>query len=251
MGKKILLQRKGRGNTWARSPSHRHIGSVRYRPFKEGETSFTFKVVDLVHSPGRGAPVAKIQYDDRTKGLYLPPEGIYVGDKFVQTRRDLTNTSDIEERKEIIAVGNIVPLKNLPLGALVFNIENNPQDGGKFVRASGVAARITEKSGNKVRVLFSSKKRKWINQNCLCTIGAVAGGGRTDKPFLKAGNKYHALRSKAKKWPVVRGVAMNAVSHPFGGGAKQSPSRPASTSRNAPSGRKVGQIASRRTGHRN
>ena len=79
----------------------------------------------------------------------------------------------------------------------------------------------------------------------------VAGGGRTDKPFLKAGNKHHYIKSKAKKWPVVRGVAMNAVSHPYGGGAKQSPHKSTTTSRNAPPGRKVGQIAARRTGHQN
>lgn len=251
MGKKILVQRKGRGNIWARSPSHRHIGSVKYRPFKEGEMSFTFRIIDLVHSPGRGAPVARIQYGDNTKGLYLPPEGVYVGDTFMQTRVDINRLATIEEKKDMLTVGNIVPLKSLAVGSLVFNIENNPLDGGKFARSSGVAARITEKAGNKVRVLFSSKNRKWVEENCLCTIGAVAGGGRTDKPFLKAGNKYHHLKSKAKKWPVVRGTAMNAVSHPFGGGAKQSPHRPASISRNAPPGRKVGQISSRRTGNKN
>ncbi|TFG01180.1 MAG: 50S ribosomal protein L2 [Promethearchaeota archaeon] len=251
MGKRILVQRKGQGHIWARSPSHRHVGSVKYRPFKEGEDSFSFKIIDLIHSPGRGAPVAKVQYHDNTKGLYLPPEGVYVGDTFVQTRLDINQLEDMDEKKDMITVGNIVPLKNLALGSLIFNIENNPQDGGKFARSSGIAARITEKSGNKVRVLFSSKKRKWVNENCLCTIGAVAGGGRTDKPFLKAGNKYYYVRSKAKKWPVVRGVAMNACSHPFGGGAHKSPHRPASTARNAPPGRKVGQIASRRTGHRN
>ncbi|MCJ7651297.1 MAG: 50S ribosomal protein L2, partial [Candidatus Lokiarchaeota archaeon] len=74
---------------------------------------------------------------------------------------------------------------------------------------------------------------------------------RTDKPFLKAGNKFFAYRSKAKKWPVVRGVAMVAASHPYGGGAKQSPHKPTTTSRNAPPGRKIGQIAARRTGHQN
>lgn len=251
MGKKILVQRKGHGHIWARSPSHRHIGSVRYRPFKEDEMSFTFRIIDLLHSPGRGAPVARIQYDDNTKGLYLPPEGVYVGDTFIQTRLDINRLGTIEEKKDMLAVGNIVPLKNLNVGSLVFNIENNPQDGGKFARSSGVAARVTEKAGNKVRVRFSSKNLKWVDENCLCTIGAVAGGGRTDKPFLKAGNKFHHLKSKAKKWPVVRGTAMNAVSHPFGGGAKQSPHRPASVKRNAPPGRKVGQIASRRTGHKN
>ena len=240
MGKRILAQRKGRGVLGFRSPSHRHIGQVKYRPFKEGEEQYKFKVIELLHSPGRGAPVAKIRYQDGSKGLWLPPEGIFEGEEFYQAK------SNAE-----IRVGNILPLKGIPLGTIVFNVEAIPQDGGKFARASGVAAIVSNKSKNKVEVLFRSKKTKWINENCLATIGVVAGGDRTDKPFLKAGNKFHYIKSKAKKWPVVRGVAMNAVSHPYGGGAKQSPHKPTTTSRNAPPGRKVGQIAARKTGHQN
>lgn len=239
LGKRILAQRKGRGNLWARSPSHRHVGQVKYRPFKENETQFKFKVIELIHAPGRGAPVARIKYEDDEKGLWLPPEGIYEGDEFIQAK-----SGNIE-------VGNVLPLKEIPLGTLVCNIEATPQDGGKFARASGVGAIVRDREGNKVEILFRSKKRKWFNENCLCTIGVVAAGGRVDKPFVRAGNKFYYVRSKAKKWPVVRGVAMNAVSHPYGGGAKQSPHKPTTTSRNAPPGRKVGQIAARRTGHQN
>jgi len=242
MGKRILAQRKGRGVLGFRSPSHRHVGQVKYRPFKKNEKLFKFKVIDLIHSPGRGAPVARIQYNDGEKSLWLPPEGIFIGQEFVQSKTGYGQT---------VEVGNIMPLKKIPLGTIVFNIESTPQDGGKFARASGVAAIVRNKSGNKVELLFRSKKTKWINEKCLATIGVVAGGGRTDKPFLKAGNKFHYVKSKAKKWPVVRGVAMVAASHPYGGGAKQSPHKPTTTSRNAPPGRKVGQIAARRTGHQN
>ena len=242
MGKRILAQRKGRGVLGFRSPSHRHIGAVKYRPFKKDEKLFKFKVIDFIHSPGRGAPVAQIQYDDRTKGLWLPPEGVYVGQEFIQSK-----TGYGQE----VEVGNILPLRKMPIGTLVFNVEVTPMDGGKFARASGVAAIVRNKSKNKVELFFRSKKAKWIHENCLATVGVVAGGGRTDKPFLKAGNKFHYVKSKAKKWPVVRGVAMVAASHPYGGGAKQSPHKPTTTSRNAPPGRKVGQIAARRTGHQN
>ncbi len=239
MGKRILAQRKGQGNLWARSPSHRHVGKVKYRPFKQDEDELRFKVIEFVHSPGRGAPVADIRYQDGTRGLWLPPEGVFEGESFIQAK------------KGPIEVGNILPLKELPLGTLVFNIESTPQDGGKFARSSGVTAIVRNKSGNKVELLFRSKKTKWVNENCLGTIGVVAGGGRTDKPFLKAGNKAFYIQSKAKKWPVVRGVTMNACSHPYGGGAKQSPHKSTTTSRNAPPGRKVGQIAARRTGYSN
>ncbi|MHA1687918.1 MAG: 50S ribosomal protein L2 [Promethearchaeota archaeon] len=239
MGKRILAQRKGQGNLWARSPSHRHVGRVKYRSFTGNVNAYKFKVIDLIHSPGRGAPVAEIKYEDGVQSLWLPPEGIFVGDEFVQSKRE----------NEKIEVGNVLPLKNIPLGTVVCNIESIPQDGGKFARASGVGAIVKDKIGNKVNILFRSKKTRWFHENCLCTIGVVAGGGRTDKPFLKAGNKFHYLRSKAKKWPVVRGVTMNACSHPYGGGAKQSPHKSTTTSRNAPPGRKVGQIAARRTGY--
>lgn len=242
MGKRILAQRKGRGSLPFRSPSHRHIGAVKYRPFKINEKLFKFKVIDLIHSPGRGAPIARIQYYNGEKGFWIPPEGIFVGQEFIQSKTGYGQP---------VEVGNIMPLKKMPLGTLVFNIESTPQDGGKFARSSGVAATVRNKSGNKVELLFRSKKTKWINEKCLATVGVVAGGGRTDKPFLKAGNKFHYIKSKAKKWPVVRGVAMNAVSHPYGGGAKQSPHKSTTTSRNAPPGRKVGQIAARRTGHQN
>ena len=242
MGKRILAQRKGRGVLGFRSPSHRHIGAVKYRPFKKDEKIFKFKILDFIHSPGRGAPVAQIQYNDRTKGLWLPPEGVYVGQEFIQSK-----TGYGQE----VEVGNILPLRKMPIGTLVFNVEVTPMDGGKFARASGVSAIVRNKSKNKVELFFRSKKAKWIHENCLATVGVVAGGGRTDKPFLKAGNKFHYVKSKAKKWPVVRGVAMVAASHPYGGGAKQSPHKPTTTSRNAPPGRKVGQIAARRTGHQN
>ena len=199
-------------------------------------------MTELVHSPGRGAPVARIKYEDDTKGLYLPPEGVFEGEQFFQSKTGYGVP---------VVVGNILPLKKVPLGTLVCNIQSTPQDGGKFARASGVAAIVKNKAGNKVQSLFRSKKTKWFHENCLCTIGVIAGGLRNIKPFLKAGNKFHAYRSKAKKWPIVRGVTMNACSHPYGGGAKQSPHKSTTTSRNAPPGRKVGQIAARRTGHQN
>ncbi len=242
MGKRILAQRKGQGHLWARSPSHRHVGEVRYRSFQEKDKIFNFKITELVHSPGRGAPVARIRYDDGEKGLFLPPEGIYEGQTFIQSKTGYGLD---------ITVGNIIPLKKVPLGTLIYNIEGTPMDGGKFARASGVSAIVKEKTKDGVRVMFRSKKMKWFNKNCLCTIGVVAGGGRTDKPFLKAGAKHYYVQSKAKKWPVVRGCTMNAASHPYGGGAKQSPHKPTTTRRGAPPGRKVGQIAARRTGHQN
>ena len=93
-----------------------------------------------------------------------------------------------------------------------------------------------------------SGELKYLNPNCRASIGVVAGGGRKDKPFLKAGKKWHAYKAKGKKFMTVRGVAMNAVDHPHGGGNRQHPGRPTTVSRHAPAGRKVGSIAAKRTG---
>ncbi len=101
---------------------------------------------------------------------------------------------------------------------------------------------------NKVRLKMSSKKMKEINEKCLATVGVPAGGFRKSKPFVKAGKKHHAKRARGKLYPIVRGVAMNPVDHPFGGKGK--PGIPKSTSRHAPPGKKVGSIASSRTGRR-
>jgi large subunit ribosomal protein L2 len=89
---------------------------------------------------------------------------------------------------------------------------------------------------------------KWLNPKCRAVVGIVAGGGRVDRPWLKAGKKYHKMKTRAAKYPRVSAVAMNPRDHPFGGGAWKHPGKPTTVSRNAPPGRKVGLIAARRTG---
>uniref|UniRef100_A0A8C7CF20 Large ribosomal subunit protein uL2 n=1 Tax=Oncorhynchus kisutch TaxID=8019 RepID=A0A8C7CF20_ONCKI len=89
---------------------------------------------------------------------------------------------------------------------------------------------------------------KVINGSLLSSSGVVAGGGRIDKPILKAGRAYHKYKAKRNSWPRVRGVAMNPVEHPFGGGNHQHIGKPSTIRRDAPAGRKVGLIAARRTG---
>jgi large subunit ribosomal protein L2 len=238
MGKRILVQRKGRGGLNFRSPSHKHIGAVHYRNIIDRNDVKKFKIIELLHSPGRGAPVAKVRYNDGEVHLYLPPEGVYVGDELTHGTGGL------------IEIGNISPIGDIPLGTYVFNLESTPFDGGKFVRSSGATGLVVSHSQNSTEVQFPSKKTRSFNNNCLSTIGVVAGGGRTEKPFVKAGNRYHYVKPKAKKYPVVRGVAMVAASHPHGGGSKQGAGKPTTVSRNAPPGRKVGLIAARRSGRK-
>jgi large subunit ribosomal protein L2 len=240
MGKKIVVQRRGRGSPTFRAHTHKRRGAVKYRPLSKSTIARTITgvITGLYHDPGRGAPVGVVKYEDGVKSLILLPEAAYIG----QTVEYGPNAP--------ISIGNILPLEAIPEGTPIFNIENSPGDGGKFIRSGGCYATITSHSKGTTIVSFPSKKSKSFNSKCRATVGVVAGGGRPEKPFVKAGTKYHFISAKGRKWPHVRGVAMNVVSHPHGGGSKQRPGGPTTVSRNAPPGRKVGLIAARRAGRK-
>ncbi|AGK60161.1 LSU ribosomal protein L2P [Archaeoglobus sulfaticallidus PM70-1] len=233
MGKRIKSQNRGKGTPTYRAPSHKYKADLKHINF---EGLVKAKVIDIEHDPARNAPIAKVKLPDGSERYIIATEGM--------------GTGHIIECGEKVSLrpGNITYLKNIPEGSPVCNIESNPGDGGKFVRASGTFALVVSHEETRTLVQMPSGVLKWFNPNCRAMIGVVAGGGRTDKPFVKAGKKYHKYKSKAAKWPVVRGVAMNAVDHPFGGGKHQHTGKPKTVSRNAPPGRKVGSIAARRTG---
>jgi len=237
MGKRILPQRMGRGSPTFRSPSHRRVGPARYPPLRLDQT-LRGRVVDLIHDPGRWVPLAKIMLEDGTEFLIPAVEGMYVG-----------QIIEIGPNAKI-SNGNILPIGKIPEGTQVSNIEKRPGDGGKFVRSSGTYALIVGRAGKRTHVQLPSGKIIEVPNDARATIGVIAGGGRTEKPLLKAGNAYHKWKVKAKKWPKVRGVAMNAVSHPHGGGSHQHVGKPSTVARETPPGRKVGHIAARRTGRR-
>ena len=234
MGRRIQGQRRGRGGPTFRAPSHRYVAELSH-PSTAADL-VTGEVVDIRHDPARSAPVADVSFDDGDRRLVLVPEGVGIGEEI-----------QIGISAEIKA-GNTLPLAEIPEGVPICNVEAQPGDGGKFARASGVNATLVSHERNASVVQLPSGEMKRLNPQCRATIGVVAGGGRVEKPFVKAGNKYHKMRARGTKWPRVRGVAMNAVDHPFGGGGRQHPGRPKSVSRDAPPGRKVGDIASRRTG---
>ena len=235
MGRRIQGQRRGRGSPTFRAPSHRYKADLSH-PKTEDADVVSGTVVDIEHDPARSAPVAAVEFQDDDRRLVLAPEGVGVGD-----RLQVGVSAAIEP-------GNTLPLAEIPEGVPVCNVEANPGDGGKFARASGVNATLMTHERNVTVVQLPSDEVKRLDPQCRATIGVVAGGGRTEKPMVKAGNKHHKMRARGTKWPNVRGVAMNAVDHPFGGGGRQHPGRPKSVSRDAAPGRKVGDIASRRTG---
>ena len=130
------------------------------------------------------------------------------------------------------------------------NCEGKTGDRGQFARASGTSAVIIGHSDDfrKTRVRLPSGTRKTIVGGCRAMVGLVAGGQRTDKPLLKANNAYFKYHAKKLKWPRVRGVAMNPVEHPHGGGNHQHIGHPSTVRRDTVPGQKVGLIAARRTG---
>lgn len=236
MGKRITSQKRGRGTRRYIAPSHRYFARAKHKLLNEKETNFG-KVVELLHSISHSAPLALVKYDDGDYCYMIAPEGIAVGDDILCGK-----SSEIKS-------GNTLKLKDIPEGTSVYNIESKLGDGGKFVRASGTFAKILIKSvDNKVKLLMPSKKEMEFSGNCRATIGVVAGGGRLEKPIVKAGNQWHAKRARGKLYPVTSAVAMNAVEHPFGSGRGRHMGKPSVAPRHAPPGRKVGQVRARRTG---
>jgi large subunit ribosomal protein L2 len=236
MGKRLIQQARGKGGPTYRAPSFRYKGEAKHSRIQpeilEGE------VIELVHCPGHTAPLAHVRYANGENCLMIAPEGLRVGQK-VQAG----------PQAEVTA-GNISQLMDIPEGTMVYNIESIPGDGGKFVRSSGTFAKVVGRFKTNVIVQLPSKKRKSFNPKCRASIGVVAGGGRPEKPLLRAGTKYFKMKAKNKLWPKVSGTAMNAVDHPFGNARSQRKSKAKPVGRNAPPGRKVGMIAPRKTGRR-
>jgi large subunit ribosomal protein L2 len=231
MGKRIIAQRRGKGSSVFRSHPFNYKGKAELFPKETGAV-----VTDLIHCPGHSAPLVSLFYESGFEGLMIASEGLAVGDVL-----DFKSDSELK-------YGNVRCLKDIPEGVAIFNIEQKPNDGGKFVRSSGATARVISKSPAGIVVALPSKKQKLFHPNCRATIGVVAGSGRVDKPFLKAGNKFYAMKAKNTYWPSVSASAMNAVAHPFGNKrtARKSKSKPAP--KNAPPGRRVGAIRPRTTG---
>ena len=148
-----------------------------------------------------------------------------------------------------VEIGNVLPIGKIPEGTMVCNIELSPGDGGKLVRSSGAYATIISHTADKTIVKLPSKRTKHINSLCRATVGVISGAGRTEKPFLKAGAKFHLMKAKGHLYPRTRGIAMIAACHPFGS-SKKGGRKVTTVGRNAPPGQKVGLIAARSAGSR-
>lgn len=244
MGRVIRSQRKGAGNLFKAHTKHRQ-GAARLRSLDFAERNGYIRglVKEIVHDPGRGAPLAKVVFRDPyryklTTETFIATEGMFTG-QFVHCGKSAS-----------LNVGNTLPLSALPEGTIVCNIEEKIGDRGALARASGNYATIIGHNPDDgvTRIKLPSGAKKVVKSRCRATIGIVAGGGRIDKPLLKAGRAFHKYRVKRNCWPKTRGVAMNPVDHPHGGGNHQHIGHASTVSRYAPPGQKVGLIAARRTG---
>ena len=232
MGKRLFSQRRGRGRPRYKAPSHRFAAEAKIPAFDaEGE------VVNLVDCPGHTALLMQVRFDNGKTAHMIAPEGIAIGDRIaVGSGHQPT-------------VGSALPLKEIPEGSYVFNIEKVPGDGGRFARASGAAGMLLSKDEKYAYVRMPSKKVVTFSLKARAQIGVPSGAGRTDKPLLKAGNAYYKYRARNRKWPKLRGVKMSPYNHPFGG-KEHHPGKGTCSPRNAPPGRKVGHIAARMTGRK-
>jgi len=244
MGRVIRAQRKGRGSVFVNRNKHRK-GAAKLRALDYSERNGYMKGVirEIVHDPGRGAPLAKVQFRSpyrykKTTSTFIAVEGLYTG-QFIYCGK-----------KAQLKIGNVLPLASMPEGTIVCNVESKVGDRGKYARASGDYSTIVahNSDNNTTRLLLPSGAKKIVPSQCRGMIGVCGGGGRVDKPILKAGRAYHKYKAKRHCWPKVRGVAMNPVEHPHGGGNHQHIGHASTVARNSPAGKKVGLIAARRTG---
>ena len=216
---------------------------LRLNDFSERHGYVKGVVKSILHDPGRGAPLARVafrhpyKYRQETE-TFIAVEGLYSG-QFVYAGAKAT-----------LRIGNVLPVGSMPEGTIISNVEQRPGDRGKLARASGDYCTIVSHNTdvNQTRLRLPSGAKKIVLSTSRAQVGIVAGGGRIDKPMLKAGRSYWKFKAKRNSWPKVRGVAMNPVEHPHGGGNHQHVGHATTVKRDSPPGKKVGLIAARRTG---
>jgi len=190
---------KGRITIWWRGRGHKR----RYRiiDFRRDKIGVPGKVASVEYDPNRSANIALINYADGEKRYILQPIGLKVGDNVI--------TSPEAD----ILTGNALPLKNIPLGTMIHNIELRPGKGGQMVRSAGSVAQLMAKEGTYAQIKMPSGEIRKVLLECYATIGQVGNMDHNNVSIGKAG------RSRwLGKRPHVRGVAMNPVDHPLGGG---------------------------------
>jgi large subunit ribosomal protein L2 len=202
--------KSGGRNSFGRITSFNRAGGNkrRYRAvdFKRDKDAYSAKVAAIEYDPNRTCRIALLHYRDGEKRYILAPKGLTVG-------------MEVQSGPEAdILPGNCLPLRNIPLGTLVHNIELQPNKGGQMVRSAGAAAQVMAKEGNYVTLRLPSGEMRMVHHTCRATVGEVGNAEHENESIGKAGKN----RGLGKK-PHVRGVVKSPRDHPHGGGEAKSP----------------------------
>ncbi len=210
---RITVRRRGGGN----KRKYRKID------FKRDKFGISGRIAEIEYDPNRSALIALVHYDDGEKRYMLHVRGTGVGDV-------VSSGPDADVRP-----GNALPLERVPLGTMVHNVEMKPGKGGQLARSAGSGVQVVAKEGNYVTLRLPSTEVRRIHKRCLATVGQVGNADHNLQSLGKAG----ATRWRGRR-PKVRGVAMNPVDHPLGGGeGKASGGRPPVTPWGKPEGKKT------------
>lgn len=204
-----MRKRGGRNNYGRITVRHRGGGHKRrYREidFKRSKIGIPARVETIEYDPNRSARIALLLYADGARRYIVAPLGLRVGDTVMSGPQ------------AEIRVGNTLPIRNIPVGTLIHNVELEPGRGGQLARSAGVSAQLLAKEGTYAQVRLPSGEVRMIHENCMATVGQV---GNTEHGNIKLGK---AGRRRWLGWrPAVRGTAMDPKSHPHGGGEGRSP----------------------------
>ena len=204
--KKEKAGRNSYGRITVRHQGGGNRQKYRIMDFKRKKDGVEATVIGIEYDPNRSANIALIQYTDGEKAYILAPQGLKDGDKVISGK-----SADIKP-------GNCMEINSIPVGTLIHNIELNPGQGGKLVKAAGQSAQLMAKEGKYAHVRLPSGEMRLILANCRATIGVVGNSEHANVKLGKAGRKRHM------GWrPTVRGSAMNPVDHPHGGGEGRAP----------------------------
>ena len=207
----LAKKRKNAGRNSYGRITVRHQGGgnrQKYRivDFKRDKDNMEATVIGIEYDPNRSANIALIQYEDGEKAYILAPQGLKDGDKVISGE-----SVDIKP-------GNCMPINSIPVGTLIHNIELNPKQGGKLVKAAGQSAQLMAKEGKYAHVRLPSGEMRLVLAKCRATIGVIGNSEHENVKIGKAGRKRHmGIR------PTVRGSVMNPVDHPHGGGEGRAP----------------------------
>ena len=201
------LRKTGGRNNHGRITSRRRGGGHRRRyriiDFKRNKFDLSAVIESIEYDPNRSPRIALVKYDDGEKKYIIAPEGLKVGDKILSSM----------ENKIPFKTGNAMPIGKIPEGLLIHNIELKPGKGAQMARSAGSYARIMASEGGMVTLKLPSGELRMISEQCIATIGTVGNKSHENISIGKAGRARWMGRR-----PKVRGVAMNPVDHPHGGG---------------------------------